>query len=54
MQRGSETIGAIAGVLAKAQAEIANPEKSMTATIRSPFPEGSRSQFPLCLAIRRA
>src|ERR1022692_1873152 len=38
MQRSSETIGAIAGALAKAQAEIANPEKSLTATIRSPFP----------------
>jgi hypothetical protein len=44
MQRCSETIGAIAGALAKAQAEIANPEKSLTATIRSPFPrEGDRS-----------
>lgn len=38
MQRSSETIGAIAGALAKAQTEIANPEKSLTATIRSPFP----------------
>jgi hypothetical protein len=44
MQRSSETIGAIAGALAKAQAEIANPEKLLTATIRSPFPhEGDRS-----------
>jgi ERF superfamily len=44
MQRSSETIGAIAGALAKAQIEIANPEKSLTATIRSPFPrEGDRS-----------
>src|SRR5207248_804 len=40
----SETIGAIAGALAKAQIELANPEKSLTATIRSPFPrEGDRS-----------
>src|ERR1700686_3648442 len=38
MQRSSESIGAIAGALAKAQAEIANPEKSLTATIRPPFP----------------
>jgi hypothetical protein len=31
-------------VLAKAQAQIANPEKSSTATIVSPFPrEGSRT-----------
>jgi hypothetical protein len=35
MQRSSETIGAIAGALAKAQIELANPEKSLTATIRS-------------------
>jgi hypothetical protein len=44
MQRASETIGAIAGALAKAQIELQNPEKSLTATIRSPFPrEGDRS-----------
>jgi ERF superfamily len=44
MPRSSESIGAIAGALAKAQAEIANPEKSLTATIRSPFSqEGDRS-----------
>ena len=44
MQRSSESIGLIAAALAKAQAEIANPEKSLTATIRSPFPrEGDRS-----------
>jgi ERF superfamily len=44
MQRSSESIGAIAGALAKAQIELANPEKSLTATIRSPFPrEGDRS-----------
>jgi hypothetical protein len=38
MQRSSETIGAIAAALAKAQAEITNPEKALTATIRSQFP----------------
>jgi hypothetical protein len=44
MQRCSESIGAIAGALAKAQIELTNPEKSLTATIRSPFPrEGDRS-----------
>src|SRR3974377_2243589 len=43
-QRSSESIGAIAGALAKAQAELTNPEKSLTATIRSPFPrEGDRT-----------
>jgi ERF superfamily protein len=44
MQRSSDSIGAIAGALAKAQAELTNPEKSLTATIRSPFPrEGDRT-----------
>ena len=44
MQRSSESIGAIAAALAKAQGELINPEKSLTATIRSPFPrEGERS-----------
>jgi hypothetical protein len=44
MQRSSESIGAIAAALAKAQAEITNPEKSLTATIRSQFPrEGDRT-----------
>jgi hypothetical protein len=37
MQRSSESIGTIAAALAKAQSEITNPEKSLTATIRSPF-----------------
>ena len=44
MQRCSTSVGALAAALAKAQAEIANPEKSLTATIVSPFPrEGSRT-----------
>src|ERR1700733_2017479 len=44
MQRSSETIGAIATALAKAQIELNNPEKSLTATIQSPCPrEGSRT-----------
>jgi hypothetical protein len=44
MHRSSESIGAIAAALAKAQAELTNPEKSLTATIRSPFPrEGDRT-----------
>src|ERR1700737_4507416 len=34
----SETIGAIAAALAKAQGDLSNPEKSLTATFRSPFP----------------
>lgn len=44
MHRSSETIGAIASALAKAQAELTNPEKSLVATIRSPFTrEGDRT-----------
>jgi hypothetical protein len=35
MQRSSETIGTIAAALAKAQAQLVNPEKSLVATIRS-------------------
>jgi hypothetical protein len=44
MQRSSPNIGTLAAALAKAQSEIANPEKSLTATIVSPFPrEGNRT-----------
>ena len=44
MHSSSEAIGAIAAALAKAQGELSNPEKSMVATIRSPFPrEGDRT-----------
>src|SRR5712672_1055943 len=44
MQRSSESIGAIAAALAKAQVELTNPEKSLVATVRSPFPrEGDRT-----------
>ena len=44
MHRCSESIGTIAAALAKAQAELTNPEKSLVATIRSSFPrEGDRS-----------
>src|SRR6476620_10638569 len=44
MQRSSNKIGALAAALAKAQSEIVNPEKSLTATIDSPFPrEGQRT-----------
>jgi hypothetical protein len=40
----SESIGTIAAALAKAQAELTNPEKSLVATIRSHFPrEGDRT-----------
>src|SRR6516162_7650743 len=45
MQRCSDSIGALAAALAKAQAEIANPEKSLTATIVSPFPSVANRTF---------
>jgi ERF superfamily len=44
MQHSSPSVGALAAALAKAQAAIANPEKSLTATIVSPLPrEGVRT-----------
>jgi hypothetical protein len=45
MQRCSESIGTIAGALAKAQAELTNPEKSLVATIQSPFPREADRTF---------
>jgi hypothetical protein len=45
MQHSSETIGKIAGALAKAQAELENPEKSLTATIPSVFPREESRTF---------
>jgi hypothetical protein len=45
MQRCSESIGAIAGALAKAQAELTNPEKALVGTIRSPFPREADRSF---------
>src|SRR5437588_775062 len=35
MQRSSESVASLAAALAKAQAELVNPEKSLIATIRS-------------------
>src|SRR5215470_2198010 len=44
MHRSSETVAALASALAKAQAELVNPEKSLTATILSGRPgQGERS-----------
>ncbi|MCV0386499.1 MAG: ERF family protein [Nitrobacter sp.] len=45
MHRSSETIGVIAAALAKAQAELVNPEKTLTATISSPFPREQAKTF---------
>lgn len=45
MYQSSERIGAIAAALAKAQAELINPEKTLTAIIRSPFPREEDRTF---------
>src|SRR6516225_3025208 len=45
MQRSSDTIAALASALAKAQIELENPEKSLTASIPSPLPGGVAQSF---------
>src|SRR2546429_3839177 len=45
VQRSSQTIGTIAAALAKAQAQLVNPEKSLVATIRSDGPRGAEQTF---------
>ena len=45
MQRSSGSIASLAAALAKAQGELVNPEKSLTATIRSDGPRGTEQTF---------
>jgi len=45
VQRSSESIGAIAAALAKAQAELTNPEKSLVATIKPNGPGEAERSF---------
>ena len=45
MQRSSETIGTIAAALAKAQAQLVNPEKSLVAKIQFDEASGSERSF---------
>ena len=45
MQRCSETIGIIAAALARAQAQLVNPEKSLVGTIRSDQTSGAERFF---------
>ncbi len=45
MQRSSESIASLAAALAKAQAELTNPEKSLVATIRSNGPGEAEQSF---------
>jgi hypothetical protein len=45
MQRSSESIACLAAALAKAQAELTNPEKSLVATIRPNGPGDAERSF---------
>jgi len=45
VQRCSETIGTIAAALARAQAQLVNPEKSLVGTIRSDQTSGAERSF---------
>src|SRR5580658_8276411 len=45
MHRSSESIASLAAALAKAQAELVNPEKSLVATIRSDEPGRAEQTF---------
>lgn len=45
MQQSSERIGSIAAALARAQAELINPEKTLTAVIRPPLPGEENRTF---------
>ena len=49
MPRSSESVAALAGALAKAQAELTNPEKSLVATLPAERGQPERT-LPLCLA----
>ena len=53
MHRSSDTIGNISGALAKAQAELTNPEKSLVAHHPVPLPPRGRPHLPLCPAVER-
>jgi hypothetical protein len=45
MQRSSDTIGTIAAALAKAQAQLVNPEKSLVGIIHSDRPDATERSF---------
>ena len=45
MHRSSQSISNLAAALAKAQIELVNPEKSLTATIKSAGPGGNEQTF---------
>ena len=55
MHSSSQSIAAIAAALAKAQAALVNPEKTMTATIREEGRgQGGGAKLPLCATLGRA
>ena len=45
MHRSSSSIGGLAAALAKAQAELVNPEKSLVGSIYSDAPDGTERIF---------
>lgn len=47
MRRSSDSVAAIAGALAKAQGELVNPEKTLTASVRAPNGERTFRYAPL-------
>ena len=51
MQRSSETIGAIAGALAKAQAELTNPTEVADRDHSGPVPARGGQHVSLCVAV---
>jgi hypothetical protein len=53
MPRSSESVAALASALAKAQAELINPEKSHGQSSQWSA-RGRRAQLPLCAALERA
>jgi hypothetical protein len=54
MPRSSESLAALAAALAKAQAELVNPEKSMVATIPAAKAGRARADFPLRAPLQRS
>ena len=54
MQRSSESIGCLAAALAKAQAELTNPEKSLVGDHPVRWSGRGERIVPLCPAVERA
>jgi hypothetical protein len=54
MRRSTESIACLAAALAKAQAELTNPEKSLVATIRPIGPGEAERSFRYAPLVERA